>query len=169
MYECQTSFISVLLCAPAKDFGRLNSSGSFRTPWTYPTNVEIWARIYLKVERKSIRGQTVAGRFAGWSDLEWKLFVDLLPQPLEKRGRGMPHVPCRPSVESATIRTDYWLQMEWCTTRFTVGIKKFCPSMAGAMVWRRNTTENQRILALAAQKRMSDWKSGAVDGCFSPW
>ncbi len=37
----------------------------------------------------------MAGRFEGLSDLEWKLFEDLLPQPPEKRGRGMPHVPFR--------------------------------------------------------------------------
>ena len=37
----------------------------------------------------------MAGRFEGLSDLEWKLFEDLLPQSPEKRGRGMPRVAFR--------------------------------------------------------------------------
>ena len=37
----------------------------------------------------------MAGRFEGLSDLEWKLFEDLLPQFSEKRGRGMPRVAFR--------------------------------------------------------------------------
>ncbi len=37
----------------------------------------------------------MAGRFEGLSDLEWKLFEDVIAQKAEKRGRGMPHAPCR--------------------------------------------------------------------------
>ncbi|WP_199192469.1 transposase [Chlorogloea sp. CCALA 695] len=35
----------------------------------------------------------MVGRFEKLSELEWKLFEDLLPPSPEKKGRGMPHVP----------------------------------------------------------------------------
>ena len=37
----------------------------------------------------------MAGRFEGLSDLEWKVFEDVMTEEGEKRGRGMPHVPFR--------------------------------------------------------------------------
>ncbi len=37
----------------------------------------------------------MAGRFVGLSDLEWKLFEDVIAKVYEKRERGMPHAPCR--------------------------------------------------------------------------
>jgi hypothetical protein len=37
----------------------------------------------------------MAGRFAGLSDLEWRLFEDVFPPAPQKRGRGMPHAPFR--------------------------------------------------------------------------
>ena len=37
----------------------------------------------------------MAGRFEGLSDLEWKLFEDVITKKVEKRGRGMPHAPFR--------------------------------------------------------------------------
>ena len=49
----------------------------------------------------------MAGRFEGLSNLEWKLFEDLLPQPAEKRGRGMPHVPFRKVLNTQHLRADY--------------------------------------------------------------
>jgi len=41
---------------------------------------------------------SMAGRFEGLSDLEWRLFEDILPKEPEKRARGMPHV----SLEALT-------------------------------------------------------------------
>jgi hypothetical protein len=38
---------------------------------------------------------SMAGRFEGVSDLEWRLFADIVPPAPPKRGRGMPHVPFR--------------------------------------------------------------------------
>jgi transposase len=43
---------------------------------------------------------TMAGTFEGLSDLEWKLFADLLPPEPPKRGRGMPHAACRQVVNT---------------------------------------------------------------------
>ncbi len=37
----------------------------------------------------------MAGRFVGLSDLEWKLFEDVIAKVGEKRERGMPHAPFR--------------------------------------------------------------------------
>jgi transposase len=42
----------------------------------------------------------MAGTFEGLSDLEWKLFADLLPSEPTKRGRGMPHTPFRKVVNT---------------------------------------------------------------------
>src|SRR5918911_1787312 len=38
---------------------------------------------------------SMAGRFEGVSDLEWRLFEDVFPPAPPKRGRGMPHAPFR--------------------------------------------------------------------------
>ncbi|WP_199192514.1 hypothetical protein [Chlorogloea sp. CCALA 695] len=72
----------------------------------------------------------MAGRFEGLSDLEWKLFEELLPQPSEKRGRGMPHSPFRKVLNTQHLRADYWLPMVRYPARRTMGIKKFCSSLA---------------------------------------
>lgn len=37
----------------------------------------------------------MAGKFVGLSDLEWKLFEDVITKEAEKRERGMPHAPFR--------------------------------------------------------------------------
>jgi hypothetical protein len=86
----------------------------------------------------------MAGRFEGLSEIAWKLFEDLLPQPPEKRGRGMPHVPFRKVLNTQRLRADYWLPSVRHSARRTMGIKKFCPSVAKAMVRRRNTGKTKR-------------------------
>ena len=37
----------------------------------------------------------MAGRFEGLSELEWRVFVDIMPPEPTTRGRGMPHTPFR--------------------------------------------------------------------------
>jgi hypothetical protein len=37
----------------------------------------------------------MAGTFEGLTDMEWKLFADLFTPAPTRRGRGMPHTPCR--------------------------------------------------------------------------
>jgi hypothetical protein len=37
----------------------------------------------------------MAGTFAGFTDLEWKLFADVFPPVPIKRSRGMPYTPFR--------------------------------------------------------------------------
>lgn len=43
---------------------------------------------------------SMAGRFEGLSDLEWKLFEDVFPPEPDKRGKGMPHAPYRHVLNS---------------------------------------------------------------------
>src|SRR6516162_3774122 len=38
---------------------------------------------------------SMAGRFEGVRELAWRLFADVFPPAPPKRGRGMPHAPCR--------------------------------------------------------------------------
>jgi transposase len=112
----------------------------------------------------------MAGRFEGLSDLEWKLFEDLLPQSPEKRGRGMPHTPFR-----KVLNTQLYVLItgcRWCD----VPRGEQWGSKSSAHRWLKRWYEDgtlekfkQRILALAEEKGMIDWKYGAVDGSFSPW
>ena len=112
----------------------------------------------------------MAGRFEGLSDLEWKLFEDLLPQPPEKRGRGMPHVPFR-----KVLNTQLYVLItgcRWCD----IPQGEQWGSKSSAHRWLKRWYEDgtllklkQRILAVANEKGLIDWKYGAVDGSFSPW
>lgn len=112
----------------------------------------------------------MAGRFEGLSNLEWKLFEDLLPQPPEKRGRGMPHVPFR-----KVLNTQLYVLMtgcRWCD----IPHGEQWASKSSAHRWLKRWYEDGtleklkgRILAVAEEKGMIDWKYGAVDGSFSPW
>lgn len=112
----------------------------------------------------------MAGRFEGLSDLEWKLFEDLLAQPPEKRGRGMPHVPFR-----KVLNTQLYVLItgcRWCD----IPQGEQSASKSSAHRWLKRWYEDgtleklkRRILAVAEEKGMSDWKYGAVDGSFSPW
>ena len=81
----------------------------------------------------------MAGRFEGVSDLECKLFEDVLPKEPEKRGKGMPHVPFR-----AVLNTLLYVLItgcRWCDvphSREAAGFKKFRSSMAQEMAKRRH-------------------------------
>jgi transposase len=57
----------------------------------------------------------MAGTFEGLSDLEWKLFADLLPPAPTKRGRGMPHTPLRNVVN--TLCYVLITGCRWCDLR----------------------------------------------------
>jgi transposase len=58
----------------------------------------------------------VAGTFVGLSDLEWKLFADLLPPEPTGRGRGLPHTPVRQVVNTwlyILITGCRWCDLPW--------------------------------------------------------
>lgn len=112
----------------------------------------------------------MAGRFEGLSDLEWKLFEDLFPQKLEKRGRGMPHTPFRYVLNSLL----YILitGCRWCD----LPQGKIWASKSSAHRWLKRWQEDgtlqslqSRILGIAENRGMINWNYGAIDGSFSPW
>ena len=85
----------------------------------------------------------MAGRFEGLSNLEWKLFEDLLPQPAEKRGRGMPHAPFR-----KVLNTQLYVLItgcRWCDIPQGEqwGSKSSAHRWRSAMVRRRNIGETK--------------------------
>ena len=110
------------------------------------------------------------GRFEGLSDLEWRLFEDLLPQPAEKRGGGMPHVPFR-----KVLNTQLYVLITGCRWCDIPQGEQWASKSSGHRWLKRwyedGTLEKLkgRILAMAEEKGIIDWKYGAVDGSFSPW
>ncbi len=112
----------------------------------------------------------MAGRFEGLSDLEWQLFVDVLPATPARHGRGMPHTPFR-TVVNALL---YMLitGCRWCDLPHgPQGASK----SAAHRWWQRwqadgtLATMQARILGLAEERGMIQWQYGSVDGSFSPW
>lgn len=111
----------------------------------------------------------MAGRFEGLSELEWKLFVDILPEE-KQRGRGMPHAPFRYVLN--TMLYVLITGCRWCD----VPIGEKWASKSAAHRWLKRWSEDgtleliqQRILGIAQEQGMIRWEYGAVDGSFSPW
>ena len=80
----------------------------------------------------------MAGRFEGLSDLEWKLFEDVITEVGEKRGRGMPHAPLR-----HVLNTLMYVLITGCRpcdvpNSCNLGIKKFSPQVAQKLASRWN-------------------------------
>jgi transposase len=112
----------------------------------------------------------MAGRFEGLSDLEWRLFEDLLPPTPQKRRRGMPHAPFR-----TILNTLLYILMTGC---------RWCDVPRGPQWASKSATHRwlhrwhvdgtlgamqARILGIAEERGMIRWEYGAVDGAFSPW
>jgi len=101
----------------------------------------------------------MAGRFKGLSDLEWRLFEDLLPQIPEKRGRGMPHIPFR-----QVLNTQLYVLItgcRWCD----IPRGQQSASKSSAHRWLKRWYEDrtleklkQRILAVAEEKGLINWE-----------
>jgi transposase len=111
----------------------------------------------------------MAGRFEGLTDLEWKLFEDLFPEP-EKKGKGMPHAPFRTVVN--TLLYVLITGCRWCD----IPSQEQWASKSSAHRWLQRWEKEgrlellqQRILNLAQEKGLIGWEYGAVDGSFSPW
>lgn len=112
----------------------------------------------------------MAGRFEGLSDLEWRLFEDILPKQPEKRDRGMPHMPFRYVLN--TLLYILISGCRWCD----VPRGETWASKSAAHRWRHRwaadgTLENlqARILGIAEERGLINWSYGAVDGSFSPF
>jgi transposase len=112
----------------------------------------------------------VAGTFVGFSDLEWQLFADLLPPEPIKRSRGMPHTPFRQVVN--TLLYMLIAGCRWCD--LPPGPQWASKSAAHRWLqrWQADGTLaaiQGRLLGLAEERGMIQWRYGAVDGSFSPW
>jgi transposase len=112
----------------------------------------------------------MAGPFDGLSDLEWKLFADLLPPESTKRGRGMPHAPFRSVVN--TLLYVLITGCRWCD--LPRGPQWASKSAAHRWLqrWQADGTlaaMPARLLGLAEARGMIHWPYGGVDGSFSPW
>lgn len=111
----------------------------------------------------------MAGRFEGLSDLEWKLFEDLFPEP-QKRGKGMPHAPFR-----FVINTLLYLLItgcRWCDVPQGPPWASKSSAHRWLQRWYQDGTLElleQRILNIAQERGLIRWEYGAVDGSFSPW
>src|ERR1700741_595814 len=112
----------------------------------------------------------MAGRFAGISDLEWRLFEDIFPPAPPKRGRGMPHVPFRKILN--TLLYILITGCRWCDAPWG---PQWASKSATHRWWQRWQADGTlaamqaRILGIAEERGMIRWEYGAVDGAFSPW
>lgn len=111
----------------------------------------------------------MAGRFEGLTEIEWKLFEDLFPQP-EKRGRGMP--PVSPRWVLNSLLYILLTGCRWCDLPKGPQWASKSSAHRWLQTWQQNGTLEkikQRVLGLAHNKGLIRWESGAVDGSFSPW
>jgi transposase len=112
----------------------------------------------------------MAGRFKGSSDLEWHLSANIFPPAPLKRGRGMPHTPCRKGVK--TVLYVLITGCRWCDLpRGTPWASKRA-AHRGLPRWQADGTlaaRPARLLGLAEAQGMLRWPYGAVDGALAPW
>ena len=112
----------------------------------------------------------MAGRFAGVSDVEWRLFEDLFPPAPPQRGRGMPHVPCRKILH--TLLYVLLTGCRWCDVPCG---PRWASKSATPRWWQRWQADGTlaarpaRLLGIAEERGMIPWEYGAVDGALSPW
>ena len=112
----------------------------------------------------------MAGRFEGLSDLEWRLFADIMPPEPTTRGRGMPHTPFRTVVN--TLLYLLITGCRWCDTPRGPGWASKSAAHRWLQRWQADGTlaaMQARVLGLAQERGMIHWEHGAVDGAFSPW
>lgn len=111
----------------------------------------------------------MAGRFEGVTDLEWKLFEDLFPEPA-KRGRGYPKTAPRRVVNVLL----YMLitGCRWCDIPRGAQWASKSSGHRWLQRWKLDGTFEKlkaRVLGIAHNKGLIQWSHGAVDGSFSPW
>lgn len=112
----------------------------------------------------------MAGRFEGLSDLEWRLFEDVLPPAPQRRGRGMPHAPFRKIVN--TLLYVLITGCRWCDVPRGPQWASKSATHRWLQRWQADgtlATMQARILGIAQEQGLIRWEYGAVDGAFSPW
>ena len=110
---------------------------------------------------------SIAGRIEGLSDLEGRLFIDMMPPEPTMRGRGMPHTAFR-----KIVNTLWYLLIpgcRWCDTpRRPLGASKSA-AHRWLQRWQADGTlaaMQARVLGLAEEHGMIHWENGAVEGAF---
>lgn len=111
----------------------------------------------------------MAGRFEGLNDPEWELFEPTLGQKSKKRGRGMPRVDARRSLNS--ILYILFTGSRWCD--LPTGAQWAHRSSAHRALQRWSSEGvffaiMQKLLSIADLSKLIDWSAGTVDGSFSP-
>lgn len=112
----------------------------------------------------------MAGRFEGVSDVEWQLFADIFPSETAQRGRGMPRVSVRKALNSLL-----YILITGCRWCDIPRGKQWAAKSSAHRALKRWITSGtidhlqSRILMLAQQSSLIEWRHGAVDGSFSPW
>lgn len=109
------------------------------------------------------------GRFEGLTDIEWKLFDDLFPEPM-KRGKGMPKVPARHVLNS--LLYILFTGCRYCDLPHGVKWASKSSTHHRLKKWYEDGTLEhikERVLGIAHNEGLICWNSGAIDGSFSPW
>jgi transposase len=109
----------------------------------------------------------MAGTFDGLSDLEWKLFADLLPPEPTQRGRGMPHTAFRNVVHavlSVLITGGRWCDLPRGPP---MGVQECRPSGAAALAGRWHPRDDASPSAWAGRGTRDDsvalrWRGGLL-------
>jgi transposase len=110
----------------------------------------------------------MAGRFEGLSDLEWKLFEDIMPPRTKRRGqRGTPMRYILNSLIYILITGCRWCDLP----KGRIWASKSTAHRKLRDFQQNGTLEKlkARILGIAEERGMIGWHYGAVDGSFSPW
>jgi transposase len=111
----------------------------------------------------------MAGRFEGLSDAAWSMFEEIFPEK-EKKRPGMPASNPRKVMNSLL----YILVVgcRWCDLPRGEQWASKSSSHRWLKIWYSDGTIKElkkRILGAAQNEGLIGWKSGAVDGSFSPW
>jgi transposase len=112
----------------------------------------------------------VAGRFAGLSDMEWRLFAAIFPPAPMQRGRGMPPTPFRKVVH--TLRDVLITGCRWGDLPHGPPWAAKSAAQRWLQRWQADGTlaaMHARILGLAEAHGVMQWPYGAIDGSCSPW
>lgn len=112
----------------------------------------------------------MAGRFAGLSDLEWRLFEDIFPPAPLKRGRGMPHVPFRNVLN--TLLSILITDCRWCDVPRGPQWASKSATHRWLQRWQADgtlTVMQARIQRIVEERGMIHWDYGTADGAVSLW
>lgn len=111
----------------------------------------------------------MAGRFEGLSDAAWSMFEEIFPEK-ERRGPGRPAVHPRKVMNS--LLYILIVGYRWCDLPKGAQWASKSSAHRWLKTWYGDGTiaELKALILGAAQNAgLIHWKSGAVDGSFSPW